>query len=85
MRSIVLQTGRHLPLALVVLALGWAWPAGGAGVPGVCSSLAGTSAALAAVQRAATCDECRTSGKRAGFKQCCEMIGGEERCQWVKC
>ena len=84
MRSIVPRSRLRLSLALVV-ALGWSWPAGGAGVPGPCSALAATTAGLAAVQRVATCDACRTSGPRAGYKKCCEMIGGEERCQWVKC
>jgi len=84
MRSIVRPSGHRLSLALIVVALGWSWPAGGAGVPGVCSSLTGTVGERS-FQRVATCDECRTSGRRAGYKQCCEMIGGEERCQWVKC
>ncbi|MCL6607917.1 MAG: hypothetical protein K6T74_07465 [Geminicoccaceae bacterium] len=85
MRSIVRPSRSRLSLALIVTALASSWPAGLAAVPGACWSLAGTTDGLTVVRRVASCDQCRTSGPRAGYKQCCEMIGGEQRCQWVRC
>lgn len=54
---------------------------------GLCRSAPGGSGVLqlAEVRRVADCDECRTSGRRAGYRQCCELVGGDYRCEWVRC
>lgn len=71
-------------LAFLVAALGWSWPSGQAAAPVLCA-LPDSIGSAAPLQPAATCDQCRTSGNRAGYRQCCEQIGGDYRCKWVKC
>jgi hypothetical protein len=84
MASAVGRLSARLSLALLLGLAGWSWPAGRAAAPGACA-LGAADARPAAVQRIATCDECRTSGRRAGYRQCCEQVGGDYRCQWVPC
>lgn len=31
------------------------------------------------------CGPCQTSGPNRGKKQCCELVGGDWLCKWVKC
>lgn len=31
------------------------------------------------------CGPCQTSGKHAGKRRCCELIGGDYICRWVPC
>ncbi len=69
---------------LLLLPLLAATPTGEAAGAAACAATARSSAAQA-LQPIATCDACRTSGKRAGYKQCCELVGGEYRCEWVRC
>lgn len=75
----------RLGLALLVLALGWSWPESRAAAPSSCRPAVEATVGFGTVRPIATCDECRTSGRRAGYKQCCEQIGGDYVCQWVKC
>lgn len=76
-----LKTVGPLLLLLPLLA---ATPSGEAAGAAACAAVArGTPAP--SLQSIATCDECRTSGKRKGYKQCCELIGGDYRCEWVRC
>lgn len=71
-------------LALLLVFAGWSWPAGRAAAPSLCP-LPPADGRSAAVQRVATCGECQTSGRRAGYRQCCEQVGGDYRCKWVPC
>lgn len=92
--SIFGRPGAALALALLLpAAAGSAEPAatGGTGPAAESAGLcAATTAApgvlqLAEIRRIADCDQCRTSGRRAGYRQCCELVGGDYRCQWVPC
>lgn len=31
------------------------------------------------------CGPCKTSGPHAGQRKCCELIGGDYICRWVRC
>ena len=55
-----------------------------ASVPRLCPPSALSSDRVGFV-RVAECDQCRTSGPRAGFKRCCELVGGDYVCRWVRC
>jgi hypothetical protein len=56
-----------------------------AAAPGFCRPSEAFRDELSGVARVAQCDECRTSGRRAGYKRCCELVGGDYRCTWVRC
>jgi hypothetical protein len=56
-----------------------------AAAPGFCRPSEALRGHVSPVERVAECDECRTSGRRAGYKRCCELIGGDYRCTWVRC
>lgn len=71
-------------LALFLVFAGWSWPAGRAATPSLCA-LPPPDGRTAAVQRVATCGDCQTSGRRAGYRQCCEQFGGDYRCRWIPC
>jgi len=70
---------------LLLLPLLAATPTGEAVSAAACAAVAARPDRAHAVQPIATCDACRTSGRRAGYKQCCEQVGGDYRCEWVPC
>ncbi len=84
MRSTLLRPLRICGGLLLLLPLLAATPSGVAAGAAACPAAARSSPPHA-WQPIATCDECRTSGKRKGYKQCCELIGGDYRCEWVRC
>ncbi len=74
----------RLLFAALVLVTGGSAPSAEAAAPASCWAAA-VLASLRPVERIATCDQCRTSGPRAGYKRCCEQVGGDYVCKWVRC
>ncbi|MCS6779097.1 MAG: hypothetical protein NZ555_05290 [Geminicoccaceae bacterium] len=72
-------------LASSLFLLGSTSTPGRAATLALCAPAPAVGTRLAATQTIATCDECRTSGRRAGYKRCCELVGGDYVCEWVRC
>lgn len=85
MRSIVPVSCSWIGFALASAIVTGALAPSEAAAPGVCRPAETLRGHLSGVARVAECDECRTSGRRAGYKRCCEQIGGDYRCTWVRC
>lgn len=74
-----------IALTSPLFVLGSNSPPGRAATLALCTPAPAVAARLAATQTVATCEECRTSGRRAGYKRCCELVGGDYVCEWVRC
>lgn len=85
MQSLVPRSRSRIGFVLAFAIVTGAFAPSEAAAPVFCRPVVTPFEDAAVMRRTTTCDGCRTSGSRAGFKRCCEQVGRDYRCGWVRC